>query len=165
MDIKKYEDIDLEYELLCYAEIFIDQNNSPGNLGQNAWNDQRVAYILSGSFEGPLIKGKVLPGGGDWPIFSNQRPNIMKSDVRAVWETDDKAKIFVTYTGKIIKPDERILSNHKDVTDIDPKNYYFRMSPDFSTESKKYFWLNDLVTIAIGRLIPNGVGYKIFKIK
>ena len=70
-----------------------------------------------------------------------------------------------TYTGKIIKPDERILSNHKDITDIDPKNYYFRMSPDFSTDSKKYFWLNDLVTIAIGRLIPNGVGYKIFKIK
>ena len=165
MDIEKYKDIDLNYELLCYSEIFIDQKNSPGNLGQNAWVDQRVAYILSGSFEGPLIKGKVLPSGGDWPIFSNQRPNVMKSDVRAVWETIDGAKIFVTYTGKIIKPSEDIIKNHKDLSDIDSKYYYFRMSPEFSTNSEKYFWLNDIVTIAVGRLISGGVAYKIFKIK
>ena len=111
MDIKKYKDINLDYELLCYAEIFIDQENSPGNLGQNAWADQRVAYILSGSFEGPLIKGKVLPGGGDWPVFSHQRPNIMKSDVRAVWETNDGAKIYVTYISYIRQTGHRHIYN------------------------------------------------------
>jgi hypothetical protein len=39
------------------------------------------------------------------------------------------------------------------------------MSPSFNTNSEKYFWLNDIVTIAIGRLISGGVVYKIFKIK
>jgi hypothetical protein len=89
----------------------------------------------------------------------------MKSDVRAVWETNDGAKIYVTYTGKIIKPNEEIINNHKDISDINSEYYYFRMSPSFNTNSEKYFWLNDIVTIAIGRLISGGVVYKIFKIK
>ena len=55
--------------------------------------------------------------------------------------------------------------NNKDISDINSEYYYFRMSPSFNTNSEKYFWLNDIVTIAIGRLISGGVVYKIFKIK
>ena len=48
-----------------------------------------IAYVTGGTFEGPRLKGRVLPGGGDWVI---QRPDhVFQLDVRITLETDDGA--------------------------------------------------------------------------
>ena len=100
-----FEGLDLKGDLLCEAVIYVDPETTPGPIGQAAWGNRMIAYIKEGEFSGPKMKGKVLPGGGDWINLASGRPNAMKVDVRAVWETDDGAKIYLSYTGRIINPE------------------------------------------------------------
>src|SRR5271155_5798930 len=53
--------------------------------------------VIGGTFEGPRLKGKILTGGGDWLLMDPQ--NVARLDVRATFETDDGARIYVQYPG------------------------------------------------------------------
>lgn len=35
-------------------------------IGTTPHGTRRIIYVTGGSFEGPRLKGEVLPGGGDW---------------------------------------------------------------------------------------------------
>ena len=155
MDKSIFEDLDLDFELLCEAAIYVEAA-SPGPIGATPWGNRLVAYISEGEFEGPRMKGKVLPGGGDWLIIDPDRPNASKPDVRAVWETDDGAKLYLAYTGRIIQP--------ADPATAKPSEYYFRVAPTFETSDPRYAWLNDVQAIGVGRLLGNGVAYRIYHI-
>ncbi len=39
------------------------------DLGETCYGRRRIARIAGGSFEGPKLKGEVLPGGGDWLLL------------------------------------------------------------------------------------------------
>jgi len=41
----------------------------PQKLGSVPHGSRVIAPITSGSFEGPRLRGKVLPGGGDWTLL------------------------------------------------------------------------------------------------
>jgi hypothetical protein len=41
---------------------------------------------------------------------------------------------------------------------------YFRTSPVFETGDPRYLWLNDIVAVAMGGSISNGVKYDIFEV-
>ena len=74
-----------------------------------------------------------------------------KLDVRVVLETDDGELIYSYYEGFI----------HMNADG----SYYFRTNPVFQTSSKKYNWLNHTIAIGVGKLIKEGVAYKIYAIK
>ena len=44
------------------------QVGAPTELGQVPRGRRRIIPILGGTFEGPGIRGKVVPGGADWQI-------------------------------------------------------------------------------------------------
>jgi hypothetical protein len=82
------------YEISAYLE-------SPIAIGENPHGNRQIVPVTGGSFEGPRLKGKVLPGGGDWLLV---RPDgVGELDVRATLQTDDGAFIYVTYRGYITK--------------------------------------------------------------
>src|SRR5215210_8286475 len=53
-------------------------------------------YVTSGEISGPKLQGKLHPVGGDW--FTLRTDGVGILDVRATFETQDEALLYVTYT-------------------------------------------------------------------
>ena len=76
----------------------------PEHIGDTPHGDRQIYYVTDGTFEGPKLKGKVRPGGGDWLV--SRSDGVDELDVRATMETDDGALIYVSYRGLIHIPPE-----------------------------------------------------------
>jgi len=123
-----------------------------------------ICYFQGGGFEGPCLKGRLLPGGGDWAEYESDR--LFRIDVRSVLETDDGALIYFRYWGlwatkpglldKVFAPGG--LSQYK------PQDHYLRVSACFETHCENYDWLNEVLAIGIGSLTEDGVSYDFFKL-
>jgi hypothetical protein len=62
-------------------------------IGESKHGTRRVIPITGGTFEGPKIKGEVLPGGEDWQLV---RPDgDIEFDARYLLKTDDGVIIQV----------------------------------------------------------------------
>lgn len=72
-------------------------------VGKTVRGERRIIPIVGGHFEGPGIKGEVMPGGWDWQLT---RPDGC-TDVKADYflKTDDGAMINVVNTGEICPGD------------------------------------------------------------
>lgn len=156
-----YDALNLQGDWLCDVEL-VAGLDSPGTI-ESPWGDTSIGYIAEGEFRGPVLNGKVLPGGGDWPAISNDGENTYQVNVRAVWETDDGARIFVQYYGFIAVPPE-LMGDSKALAALDPSQYYFRTAPTFRTGDERYLWLNKVLCVGVGRFTPAGLGYRIFRI-
>jgi hypothetical protein len=126
---------------------------------------QRIFFgAAGGSFEGPTLRGAVLPGGGDWALF--RADGAMMLDVRLTLRTHDDALVHMTYGGRwIIPPELRVdLADPVRRYQVDPGRYYFRTNPLFETGARPYAWLNDIVCVGSGYLIEGGIAYKVYEI-
>ena len=56
-----------------------------------------IFYVTKGEITGPKLRGRILPGGGDWLMVKPSGVGIL--DVRATLESDDGALIYIAYTG------------------------------------------------------------------
>ncbi len=122
---------------------------------------RRIAEVKGGRFEGEELRGKILPGGGDWLVMRGD--GVLLLDVRLALETDDKQLIYMTYRGMRHGPQwvmDRLNKGEK----VDPSEYYFRSVPWFETASTKYEWLNRIITIGVGRREAVGPVYDVFQI-
>jgi hypothetical protein len=117
-----------------------------------------------GTFEGPKLRGTVLPVGGDWATF--RADGAMLLDVRLGLQTSEGDLIHMTYGGRWIVPlaQRDALADAKTRHLVDPASYYFRTHPVFETGSARYAWLNDVVCIGSGYLVEGGVAYKVFQV-
>jgi hypothetical protein len=130
-------------------------------IGASPAGQRRIIPVAGGEFEGPKLRGTVLPGGADWMLV---RPDgVAQINVRMTLQTDNGDLIFMRYGGFRHGP--------KDVMDrlargeaVEPTEYYFRITPLFETGSQKYAWLNRIITIGIGHKLANGPVYYIYEI-
>jgi hypothetical protein len=101
----------------------------------------RITFpITGGSFEGDRLRGKVLPGGGDWVV---KRPDgVLELDLRITLETDDGVLIHMTFEG--IRDDAAT------------GGPYFRTLPRFETADAKYSFLNRLLAVGVGEIGAGG---------
>jgi Protein of unknown function (DUF3237) len=95
-------------------------------LGNTPYGGRRIARFGSGSFEGPKLKGTVLPGGGGWMLI--RRDDVLEVDVRIVLEIDDKQMIYMSWKGFRHGPKEVIDRLNRGEA-VDPGSYYFRTTP------------------------------------
>jgi hypothetical protein len=58
---------------------------------------RRIVNILGGTFEGPKLKGKVVPGGADWQII--RKDGFTEVDARYTLQTDSGRLIYVSNIG------------------------------------------------------------------
>jgi len=56
---------DLKTEFLCTVTANVDWRQVI-DVGATPHGIRQIIYIKGGTFEGPKLKGTVLPGGGDW---------------------------------------------------------------------------------------------------
>jgi len=157
-----YEHLTLQGEWLCDVEL-VPSPDSPGTI-DSPWGATSIGYIESGEFRGPRLSGRVRPGGGDWPAISVDGESSYQINVRAVWETDDSALIYVQYYGFIAVP-PALPGERGALAQLDPAQYYFRTAPTFRTGDPRYLWLNKILAVGIGRFTDNGLGYRIYHIK
>ena len=122
---------------------------------------RHLDMLGAGRFEGPRLRGVVLPGGIDQKIFRTD--GAMNPNVRLVLKTDDDVLIYMHYTG--------VRYGTQDVMDriaagdtVDPSEYYLRNTPYFETASPKYDWLNRIVSVGVGRRMPDHAAYDVFEI-
>ncbi len=130
------------------SQFLMDILFETGGPGGGAVGNRQVVSVIGGTFEGPKLKGKVVPPGGDWLVTAPG--NVRLLDVRALLVTDDDQRIYMSYKGVLYTPQggER----------------YWRTTPYFETASEKYAWLNSIVCVGVGYTVPNRVPYRIFQI-
>ena len=120
-----------------------------------------IAGITGGHFEGPRLKGKVLPGGGDWTLLRGD--GVLELDLRLTLETDDGALIYMSSFGLRHGPPEVIAALARGES-VDSSTYYFRTSPRFETGHPKYAFLNRLLAASSGDRRAEGPIYTIDEI-
>jgi Protein of unknown function (DUF3237) len=131
------------------------------DVGVTPSGHRRVFYVKGGTFEGPKLKGVVLPGGGDWTLARNDGSSRL--DVRITLRTDDGQLIYAHYPGILYRLSEVVQRlGRGDV--VPATEYYFRTAPLFETASKKYDWLNRVVALGIGERTPTGVAYRVYTV-
>ncbi|WND39643.1 DUF3237 domain-containing protein [Streptomyces sp. BB1-1-1] len=106
--------------------------------------------IVGGSVDGPRLRGKVLPGGGDW---SSTRGEVCELEARYLLQADDGAVIDIVnrgyYRPKADSPDQ--FDGDLQVTEA---GHYYRTSPVFRTDAPAHRWLAETVFVGLAR--PEG---------
>jgi hypothetical protein len=86
---------------------------------------------------------------------------VGRLDVRITLETDDGARIYMQYHGIFV-------SNEKAATALAQGgstaygDTYFMTQPRFETGDARYSWLNRIVAVSEGRLVPSAAEYQVF---
>jgi hypothetical protein len=132
---------------------------APQPIGQTPQGNRQIFYVRSGTFEGPRLKGEVLPGGGDW--FLVRPDGVGELDVRATVRTHDGALIYASYRGIIDASPEALRALAGGETP-DQDEYSFYTAPMFQTSAPDYHWLNRILAVGVGSLFPGGVSYRVF---
>lgn len=128
-------------------------------VGKGPFGDRIIVAVTGGTFEGPKLRGKVMPTGGDWVL---SKDGVVRLDVRATFETDDGAMIYVQYYG--VKRPEEGKAAPAPGAESQYGEEYFMTSPRFETGDERYAWLNGLVTVAEGRITAEGVAYRVYAV-
>ena len=135
---------------------------APLEVGAVAQGRRRIVSITGGTFEGPNIRGKVMPGGADWQII---RPDgFTELDTRYTIETDKGQIVYVQNAGmRHAAPDvmKRLLAGES----VDPSLVYFRTVPKFETASPDLQWLTRAVFVGMGERYPNDVRIRFFRVE
>ena len=142
--------IGLEFAFEAFVSVDEDLKIGPVSGGI-----REITPITGGTFEGPGMKGTVIPGGADWSM--TREDGVIEIDARYTLETDDGVLIYVINQGLVIE-------EPGDDTD------YFRTTPTFEVSDRKYDWLNRSLFVCEIESVINeeqqfvGVAIKFYKV-
>ena len=148
-------DINTEFLFTLALEIQVS------SLGETPYGNRRIFHFDGGSFEGPKLKGKVLPGGGGSSLI--RRDEVLEVDVRLSLETEDMHQISMAWKGLRHGPKEVMDRLYRGEI-VDPRSYYFRTTPYFETSSEKYGWMNRICAVASGSLATSARTLDVFQV-
>ena len=135
---------------------------APVMIGQVPRGQRRIVSILGGTFEGPNIKGKVLPGGADWQII--RADGFSELDARYTLETDKGQLIYVQNAG-IRHAAPAVMEKLLKGETVDPKGVYFRTVPTFETAAPDLQWLARSIFIGTGERYPTEVVIRFWRVE
>jgi hypothetical protein len=148
-----------ELEFVCELTAALAQ---PIEVGATPSGLRRIVNIVEGSFEGPLLRGSILPGGADWQIIRTD--GVAELQAHYVLKTDDGVLIQVRNRGLRHGPEE-ILRRIAEGGRVDPSEYYFRTTPVFEAPAGRYEWLNRSVFVAMAARYAASVTVRIFRLR
>src|SRR6202158_5909680 len=113
---------------------------TPKTIGAVPHRNRRTVAITGGDFEGPRLRGSVLPGGSaDWLLL--RADGVLELDLRATLRTEFGALISMRSFGLRHGPPDVIDALARGEA-VDPATYYFRTTPRFETTHPAYAFLN-----------------------
>lgn len=149
----------LDTEFLFDIEAELD---APLAVGATPLGGRTIFPVTGGRFEGPRLRGEVVPGGADW--FLTRANGVGELDVRVTLRTDDGALLYLTYRG-VLDAKPEVMARVFAGQEVDLSEYYFRTTPRFETGDERYAWLNALVCVGVGRAAPGKVAYRVFAVR
>ena len=135
---------------------------APLEVGRLPRGTRRIVPILRGTFEGPGIKGRVMPGGADWQIIGAD--GFSELDTRYTLETDKGHVIYVQNAGIRHAPPDVMQRLQRGET-VDPNLVYFRTVPKFETSASELQWLTRNVFVGTGERYPNEVVIRFWRVE
>ena len=135
---------------------------TPQIIGQSSRGLRRVVPITGGTFEGPRIRGRVVPGGADWQVV---RPDgVLSLEAKYTLEASDGALIMVTNRGMRHGPPDVIEKLTRGEA-VDPSRYYFRTVAEFEVALESaHAWLNRAMFIGIAERLPGAAIVRFYEI-
>ena len=131
------------------------------DLGPTPAGFRRIIGIVCGAFEGPLLRGVILPGGADWQIIRSDE--VTELHAQYILSTDDGALIQVNVRGlRHARGDALAKIEAGEV--VDPSEYYFRFAPVFQAPEGRYAWLNQSIFVGSGQRMQRAVCLQVFRI-
>ena len=115
------------------------------SMGEGPFGERRIIAILGGTFEGPTVRGEVLPGGADWQIV--RRDGVLDLDARYALKEKSGGVIRVTSQGYRHGPPD-VLAALARGDEVDPAKYFFRTVMRFETGAAGLEWLNRTIALA-----------------
>ena len=129
-------------------------------LGDTANGRRRIVALTDGTFTGPGLNGRLLPGASaDWQLVLADGTAI--GDVRYTLQTDDGDLLYVQSRGVRHGPPD-VLARLARGDDVDASEYTFRTSTHIETAAPGLDWLNKGIFISVGGRQPGGVIYETY---
>lgn len=124
-----------------------------------------TSIIREGMVTGDRIRGRLLPGGGDWMLTDAQ--GVGHIDARYMIETEDGAIVQAFYGGRLVFLGDA-LQRLREGKPLAEDDLYFRVAVTFNAPPE-YGWLNQVQGIGIGSIEPTAAGcnivrYRVFEI-
>jgi len=135
--------------------------DAPIAIGAGPYGTRTFFNVTGGSFQGERLRGTLLANGGDWQLLDVGGAGHL--DVRVTLATDDGAKIYVQYFGVIVFND-KVNAALTQGTSTDFGDTYFMTQPRYETGDARYSWLNRIVAVAEGRIVPGAIEYQVFEV-
>ena len=135
---------------------------TPLVVGQSSHGLRRVVPITGGTFEGPNIRGRVVPGGADWQFV---RPDgVLSVEAHYTLQTSDSVLIMVTNRG-IRRASAVVMARLGRGEQVDPSEYYFRTTAEFEAPiGSKYEWLNKSVFVGVAERRPDAAIIRFYRV-
>ena len=131
-------------------------------LGEVPRGRRRIIPILGGTFEGPNLRGKVLPGGADWQIV--RADGLAELDTRYALQTEQGSLIYIQNAGMRHAPPDvtkKLLAGEA----VDPGQVYFKTVPTFETSATELQWLTRAIFIGTGERYPTEVVIRVWRVE
>lgn len=126
-------------------------------IGDAGRGTRSIVTLTGGSFEGPHLRGEVLPLGADFLV--QRTDGVTRLDVRLALRTDDGADIYVTYLGLVHNQSLGPLG------ELEEGAMYFRTTPQFETGDERYQWLNRILAVGVNQPSEEGtVTYRVYAV-
>lgn len=139
------------------------QAGAPQMSAAGAGRELRVIPVTGGTFEGPSLKGEVVPGTtADW--LRAEPDGTAHMDVRLVMRTDKGQHFYMHYSGVRSGPPE-VLARLGRGEAVDPADYYFRIAIRFETGDPELAWLNRVLAVGVGQRPPAGPTYDVYVVR
>ena len=146
---------------LIHLMKLVARVEAPVAVGKVLTGTRMIYNASGGEFEGERLKGKVLPGGGEW--FLQGEDGLGQPDVRLLLQTDDGAYIYVHYSG-ILDFNETAMSAISEGRSTEFGDNLFQTQVRFESSDPKYAWLSRTIAVGEGRMHPDCVEYAIYEV-
>ncbi|WP_372716335.1 DUF3237 domain-containing protein [Immundisolibacter sp.] len=135
---------------------------APIEVGPTPTGLRMVANITGGAFDGERLTGRIHASGADWILVD--QTGMGRVDVRIVLETHDGANIYVTYGG-LLELNERFGQATASGGETRIGELYLMTHLRFETGDPRYQWLNQLLAVGEGRVVPGGIEYQVYELQ
>ena len=137
------------------------QVGKPDEVGAVPGGTRRVIPIVGGTFSGPGVKGKILPGGADHQLL--QPDGFTQLEAKYVLQTDQGEMIYVTNRGMRHGPAD-VLKRLNAGERVDPNLIYFRTAATLETSAPRLQWMARSIFVCVGERYPNEVVVRFYRV-
>ena len=130
-------------------------------IGRSVDEELSFTPITGGTVEGPLLRGRVLPGGGDWAV---ERSGTAQLEARYLLQADDGAVIDILNRG-YYRASTDVIARVEAGEPVSENQYYFRTAPVFQTDAAAHRWLAENQFLGLARDEDGQVCVRIFVVR